>query len=500
MADEMISLERLSDYNNNILRDANILKRKTAYVLNNVVNKGQVYLKCTQAGTTDIITLPLSNVQIGDILTDGTVKWEVISLNGAGAGSGNGLQDWKPQTEYHIDDNFVYENEIYKVRVKFTSGDNFENTQLMEEYTPIAWKDNHEYNVGDIFVENNVFYKVINAYTSGASFEVTPDIEVYTPIIFSNKESISIGDIVKYSTNYYIALQNFVCGDTFSLYAFEKYVPHELTEEEVNKVIQNFNPAFSGAFGFVLPDSAAAHNAVFRGQNITDYYNSGDMEKAIADGSFKNIFPGDYVVKSITVNGTTYDNVEWVIGDLDYHLHSGDIETTTHHVLLFPRTVIGTSYMNSSDTTTGGYVGSYMWTTRIPQYVTAIETTFGASHVLQHRELLSTATDTNRSRAYYGWIGVASGWAWTNVKVNLFNEYMIYGSNAVDSSFFDCGDGNTQISVMRHYKPIIHTRSNWYWLRSVSVSAFFACCDSYGISYTYNASAVGGVRPYFLFH
>lgn len=248
MADEMISLERLSDYNNNILRDANILKRKTSYVLNNVVNKGQVYLKCTQAGTTDIITLPLSNVQIGDILTDGTVKWEVISLNGAGAGSGNGLQDWKPQTEYHIDDNFVYENEIYKVRVKFTSGDNFENTQLMEEYIPIAWKDNHAYNVGDIFVENNVFYKVINAYTSGASFEVTSDIEVYTPIIFSNKESISIGDIVKYSTNYYKALQNFVCGDTFSLYVFEKYIPHELTEKEIRDIIRNFTPEYHAIY------------------------------------------------------------------------------------------------------------------------------------------------------------------------------------------------------------------------------------------------------------
>lgn len=248
MANELISIERLSDYNDNLLRDANILKRKTAYVLDSIVNKGQIYLKCIQAGTTDTVALPLTNVQIGDELTDGSVKWEVISLNGAGAGNGNGLQDWKPQTEYYIDDNFVYENEIYKVRVKFTSGTTFENTQVMEEYTPVAWEANHEYNVGDIFIENNVFYKVISAYTSGATFEVTADIEEYTPIVFANKESISTDDIVEYNTNYYKALQNFVCGYIFSLYVFEKYVPHELTDIEVRDVIRKFIPEYHAIY------------------------------------------------------------------------------------------------------------------------------------------------------------------------------------------------------------------------------------------------------------
>jgi hypothetical protein len=249
---------------------------------------------------------------------------------------------------------------------------------------------------------------------------------------------------------------------------------------------------------FSVPNSAPAHNCLFRGENITDYFDSGDMSAAIANGTFENIFAGDYIVKSITINGTTYDNVEWVVGDLDYYLYSGDTETTDHHVLLFPRDCIGTSYMNSTDITTGGYVASYMWTTTIPQYVTAIEATFGASHILQHRELLSTATDTNRSRAYYGWTGAASNWAWQDVKVNLFNEYMIYGSNVVDSSFYDCGNANTQIAVMRQYKPIIHTISNWYWLRSVSDSTRFALFAFDGFSYGSGASAVGGMRPYFL--
>lgn len=310
MANELISIERLSDYNDNLLRDANILKRKTAYVLDSIVNKGQIYLKCIQAGTTDTVALPLTNVQIGDELTDGSVKWEVISLNGAGAGNGNGLQDWKPQTEYYIDDNFVYENEIYKVRVKFTSGTNFENTQLMEEYTPVAWEANHEYNVGDIFVENNVFYKVINAYTSGATFSVTSDIEVYTPIMFANKEQISIDDIVEYNTNYYKALQNFVCGNIFSLYVFEKYVPHELTDIEVNNAIKNFKPSFRGTVG-----GSAGVNYSTEEQEIGTWIDGKPLYQITIQDTMPVVSSeGTRTKKVISVNSLNIDNCIEIIG------------------------------------------------------------------------------------------------------------------------------------------------------------------------------------------
>lgn len=35
--------------------------------------------------------------------------------------------------------------------------------------------------------------------------------------------------------------------------------------------------------------SGVGHNALFRGKDLTDYFNSGQMSKAIADGTFKNI-------------------------------------------------------------------------------------------------------------------------------------------------------------------------------------------------------------------
>ncbi len=245
--------------------------------------------------------------------------------------------------------------------------------------------------------------------------------------------------------------------------------------------------------------NAMAHNKFVRGKDLTDYFTSGDMSAAIADGSFKDIYPGDFITKSVTIAGTTYSNVKWLVGDLDYHLHSGDVETTAHHVLMVPEEPIGTSYMNSTNVTTGGYIGSYMWTTTIPKYATGIKNAFGSTHVLSHKELLTNSVSTSgASMAGAGYTGFANNWAWTSVDVNIMNEAMTYGTRAFSSSFYDIGDCNMQIALFRGCKQLSFSRSNWNWLRAVSYSPAFALAYYYGHSIDASASYVGGVRPYFL--
>lgn len=54
----------------------------TAYVVGDVVyvdNNKKVALKCTQAGTTSNSELIVSTASIGDVITDGTVKWQVCN-------------------------------------------------------------------------------------------------------------------------------------------------------------------------------------------------------------------------------------------------------------------------------------------------------------------------------------------------------------------------------------------------------------------------------------
>ena len=246
--------------------------------------------------------------------------------------------------------------------------------------------------------------------------------------------------------------------------------------------------------------SAALHNGLYRGKDLTAYFESGEMSAAIAAGNFTNIYPGDYIIKSVTIDGTTYSNVKWIVMDLDYHLHAGDTETTAHHVVLMPETTLGTHRMNETNITTGGFLGSEMWTVHIPKVAAGIKAAFGADHVLAHRELLSNAVDTDvKSCGYNGWTGAASNWTWADVEVNLCNEPMVYGIRDVSSSFFDVGECTKQLAAFNLNHGLRCSKRQWWWLRAVATSADFAGVNNYGNADNYSAShADGGVRPYFL--
>ena len=246
----------------------------------------------------------------------------------------------------------------------------------------------------------------------------------------------------------------------------------------------------------VIYDNAAAHNGIYRGKDLTAYFNSGEMSAAIADGSFRNIYPGDYIIKSITIDGTTYSNVKFIVMDLDYHLHCGDTETTAHHVVIMPEEWLGSAQMNTEHATAGGYLGSKMWTTHMPKVTAGFEAAFGAAHILEHRELLSNAMDANsKSNAYGGWSGAASNWAWASVKANLANEDMVYGAPVLSSSFYDTGECNSQLAAFRLNHGLICSKRYWWWLRSVAYSSDFCDVGGYGHASHGGAANSGGVRP-----
>ena len=110
------------------------------------------------------------------------------------------------------------------------------------------------------------------------------------------------------------------------------------------------------------PDGAEAHNAMWGGRDITAAFNNGTVSANIANGTFKDIFPGDYITKSVTIGGTTY-NVNWVIADCDYWINKGDQNNgmETHHVVIVPQAPIFNANMNATNTTEGGYAGSRMY-------------------------------------------------------------------------------------------------------------------------------------------
>ena len=256
-----------------------------------------------------------------------------------------------------------------------------------------------------------------------------------------------------------------------------------------------------------IQDNAASHNAFYVEEDITEMYNDGTFTRNVENGTFKDIFPGMYITKTYTAAGIESNITEdFVVGDLDYFMTSGSTELTTHHALMLMKNG-STTYkrMNANDTTAGGYVGSEMWTTTVPAYSTAVENAFGSSHIVSHDEWLTNGINTSAvSKAYAGLTGAASSATWTNVKFNLMNNNMIYGSQITSSSYYDAGNRTQQIAAMRHnsnlkigHKGKGGARS-YYWLSDVVSSSRFACAHNYGYATWLNAGASYYVRGYFL--
>ena len=124
-----------------------------------------------------------------------------------------------------------------------------------------------------------------------------------------------------------------------------------------------------------------AHNAIYRGKYLGESATEAQYA-AISAGTFDDLYIGDYW----TIGGVTYR-----IAAFDYYLRAGDTDMNTHHVTLVPDAPMYNHGMNDSNVTTGGYVGSKMYTTGLADAKTTINNAFGSAHILTHRQCLYNA-------------------------------------------------------------------------------------------------------------
>ena len=273
------------------------------------------------------------------------------------------------------------------------------------------------------------------------------------------------------------ALREAIAGDISQLETEDKDSVVEAINELVARIAEdeeNLEP--------LNYDGAGAHNAIYRGKNLGTALTAA-QSAAIRDGSFKDLYIGDYW----TINGTVYR-----IADFDYFLRAGDTECTTHHAIIVPDENMDSQKMNDSNVTTGAYVGSKMYTTNMATAKAKIKADFGSAHILAHREYLANAVSN----------GKQSAGAWYDSEIELMTESMVYGA----PHFAPACDGSTvpanytvackQLNLFRHRPDLISNRQT-YWLRDVVSAAHFAFVNYYGYCYYYSASAAIGVRPAF---
>ncbi len=137
-----------------------------------------------------------------------------------------------------------------------------------------------------------------------------------------------------------------------------------------------------------VPDGADYHRRFYRGEDITSAFDDGSFSARVADGTFRDIFLGDFIRKEFTDPNVDYVEsstqiVEFVVADLDSAMNYGCHMVTAHHAVIVPRWGLFSTYMNPTDTNAGGYAASYMNRTVMPAFAEGLAASFGLSHLLK---------------------------------------------------------------------------------------------------------------------
>lgn len=236
---------------------------------------------------------------------------------------------------------------------------------------------------------------------------------------------------------------------------------------------------------------AISHRMIYRGKNLGTSFTT-EQSQAVQNGTFTDMYVGDYWV----INGKTRR-----IGDIDYFIHCGDNVDLGHHLLMVDDGAdlyadgSTTHFMNDTDTTAGGFKGSKMWQSTIPNKILPDITTAFGNHLLTHREYISNAVTD----------GVPTGGEWVDTTYNIFNEAMYYGTlvngaNNAGAGLYNTGCSKNQIKLFMLDQSSMSRRTS-IWLRDVVSAPAFAYVLVFGATHGAGASSAWhSVLGYYLIH
>ena len=212
--------------------------------------------------------------------------------------------------------------------------------------------------------------------------------------------------------------------------------------------------------------SPEMHRNIFRGECLGESITAEQLA-TIRDGSFKDLYVGDYWEK---------DGVKYRIADINYWRNVGYPETVQKpHILIVPDTTLGSRQMIANNSTAGGYRNSSMKNARLNQIANSLPDAF--KNILISHRMFSDGT-------------------WINASVDLMNEVMVHGT-------YICADNNNkqtsdtqQLSLFR-LCPELKSIGQNYWLRNVAGSQTYTLISQYGDASTDAATSTYGIRPVF---
>ena len=290
------------------------------------------------------------------------------------------------------------------------------------------------------------------------------------------------------------------------VYESQAAIENDLANLEVGQIVATKDEGNE----LVIPAEIGEHNGIFRGKCLNG--NPATMYPILPIGNTKNLPGGGYTIEQVMANIAAGNFDDIYIGDyfidsnnkvyriagLDTELNKGDTPLTSHHAVIVTDFALTNMGWNPNNTTAGGYNSSAVQAYCDGDGQAAIESVFGAAHVLTVRDHLSSSMNASlHSLGYPGWNGVAAEWIWSSHKVRLMSEVEVYGTR-VWSGGYDIGTANEQFPLFRLMPQLATGLSYDYWLSGIGSAKQACCVMKNGGTDVFATSNTLGVRVRFL--
>ena len=210
-------------------------------------------------------------------------------------------------------------------------------------------------------------------------------------------------------------------------------------------------------------------------------YSMAEILAMITDGSFRDIWTGDYFIDFNDSNRV------YRIVDLDAYYNRGNRTVVNkHHIVVVPDYAMDNTQWNSSGNTSGGYPSSTIRSVMEGASVQGkIESFFGSSNLIPMEALLSTGESN------WAWSQDFSGWT---PKTLPMTEVEVYGSSVFGNGF-QTGTGCSQLAGFRLEPRLAVGMRYDYWLMSISSSSLACLVADEGRADYGDVTSSLGCRP-----
>lgn len=278
-----------------------------------------------------------------------------------------------------------------------------------------------------------------------------------------------------------------------------------------------FADLMAAVLGTTNLTEAGFHNSIYRGANLKERFGISDdkaladeVYSRIADGSFRDLYVGDYWPVTITTEYGT-EEVTNVLAGFDVYLNSmyeydpanTDYNLLTrHHAVVVTKKQFAKSHKMHPTTPipSDGYRACEIHTTTLPKYAAALQTALNG-HIIEVCDTFAyDRDDTLHNANAPDLTGVMTSWDYDSsypAHLTLLTERELYGAPAYSSGPNEVGFETSQLPLFR-LNPASKITGGWYWLRDTASAYYFCYCSSYGSANCHDAGNAGGVRPRFL--